>query len=175
MSPNQELTDAVESDRTLPNTDRVYVVSNSIVAKLYWDLSNAEKELDMGNYVRGGGIAVPEMYEIVPYHSQHLSYHAGQNATYYFLLMERINGISYGELDYDQQREAKFAYRDEIEKLMELGVFPFDSSLSRNTLYETDGAIRARLVDLEGWRKESSEMVRECQKYLSSLRPNFIF
>jgi len=86
--------------------------------------------------------------------------------------MQRINGIAINNLTPKQKRIVLLQHRREIEKVLDFGIFPFDSyqgyksCLPPNALFNVLEQ-RLYLLDFEFWRHRTREEIDECRNNLN--------
>lgn len=153
---------------------RIYDISENTVAKSYITRHEAAYEFNFGTELRSKGINVPEMFNV-----ENLSFTAPKNNHYciWFIMMQKIRGQHIDNLREEDRSEAYMQYREQIGKVLDLGINPKDSDWGGNSLYDSEDK-KLYLIDFENWSRISSpseinsERERISSPYLSFRRGN---
>ena len=161
-----ELKDSIKSGR-IHKKRNIYLVGKDKIAKEIYDEDKAKNEYEMGIFLFNQGVNVPQMHCLIkPFlFNPKISYPNSR-----FIIMEKINGIEYWHLDKKDKEKALPLYKKEIEKVLELGIYPWDSLCSDNNKifdYENE---KIYLIDFGGWRKGSIDEINGFYEKIENLR-----
>lgn len=147
MDLKKELEEAYLARRNL-NHYSIYDLGQEVVGKKCHDEEKARNEYSFGKFLKEKEVRVPEIFELVQYTEKIIK----GEVTLWFIVMERIKGKNITDLRDSQRREAERQYRQELEKVLDLGICPEDSDFGGNSLFceERD---RLYLIDFEFWHK----------------------
>ena len=166
----EKLKEAVMEKR-VGNGPRIYLVDEKTVGKRCWSDIAGNNGFNIGKFLFERGVQVPEMYELVRVDGLE-DFFDNNGMSNWFILMQRINGIAINNLTPKQKRIVLLQHRREIEKVLDFGIFPFDSyqgyksCLPPNALFNVLEQ-RLYLIDFEFWRHGTREEIDECRNNLN--------
>lgn len=145
----------------------IYDLGQEVVGKKCYNLEKAVNEYVIGKFLKEQEVAVPEMVELVQYTERIMS----GEVTLWFIFMERIHGKKITDLRDSQRREAERQYRQELEKVLDLGICPVDSDWGGNSLFceERDTLY---LIDFEHWYKTKNR--EELNPFYERIKRDFV-
>lgn len=156
---------AIRAHRRL-NHYSIYDVSPEIIGKRCKDENLARNEYGLGKRLSEGGIPVPEMYDLVR-HTIRLNNGSLHDAWY--ILMQRLQGEFITNLRGSVRAEAERQYRQELEKVLDLGICPRDSDFKGNNLLAGG---KVYLIDFEAWYYAKDR--RELDSFYERIRRDFL-
>lgn len=144
-----QLREAIINRRTY-RKDWIYLVEEEVIAKGKSE-EGSKVEFHMGIRLAKEGISVPEMYALIPPDSEDTYAHFSGIGGWY-VVMQRVQGLSISELEErDLIAEGCRQYREELERVIELGICPEDIKAS-NAVFNAE-TNRLHLIDFEFWRE----------------------
>ena len=146
----------------------VFTINNDLIGKRNcWEKANNEYKL--GRFLFKEGVSVPEMHYLVPPDSV-IGEHHDCSLEDWFIIMEKINGVDLLALDLNSSEfiDAADQYKAELEKVLELGIFPDDSSAGYNTVFDRSKR-KTYLIDFEFWRKGTIKELDRVHRYLEDV------
>lgn len=148
----------------------IYLVGQDAIAKGKTE-NISKNEFKWGTYLRKNEVQVPEMYTIVNPDSlvSRILYPRGKIERW-FVIMERLRGQVIGETYGATREEAVKQYRQELEKVLDLGICPNDSSWSGNSIFGEDEKLY--LIDFESWKKGSERELNRFYETISAQKLN---
>lgn len=142
-----ELLEKAYSDGNHYYHPKIYDVSESTVAKSYITRYEAICEFEFGKELHLKGIQVPEMFSV-----ESLGFTAPMNNHYYiwFVLMQKIKGHHIDNVSEEERDDAYRQYREQIGKVLDIGINPKDCDWGGNSLYDSEEK-KLYLIDFENW------------------------
>jgi hypothetical protein len=133
----------------------IYLLESDLIAKGRYlsNFTNLKNEYDLGIFLFEKRVKVPKMYCLIKIPSLKYSDYEKD-----FLIMQRIEGKVAGSLSGEKKEEAIKQLKEGIEKVLELGIIPYDSFFCENSIFnEKEGKLY--LIDFEKWKwkKETSD------------------
>ena len=136
-----ELRKAIKKGRTMFPTHMygpspIYLVGEGAIAKPGWK-SPIHNEFKWGSYLFENEVQVPEMYELVrpdSFFSRFTRF--GDAIRAWFVIMQKIHGEEIGDLTGTARKEGLKQLEGELEKVLELGIYPRDSLWGRNAIFD---------------------------------------
>jgi len=157
----KELKIAIRGRRLLTESNnRIYLVNEEVIGKVHTWEGPARTEYDIGSFVFKNDISGPEFYQLVhpedPSSNPLSRIFNKRVIKKWFTLMQKIDGALLGNLRGSELEEAVRQLKSELEKVLELGVYPDDSLYPSNSIFNRcDG--RLYLIDFESWSKNPTE------------------
>ena len=144
----------------------IFTINKRLIAKRNDSWEKANNEYKLGRFLFEEGVSVPEMHELVPPDSV-----LGERHSYeleeWFIIMERIHGKDLLKFDRKSSEfiEAAEQYKAELEKVLDLGIVPDDSSAGYNAMFNQRKR-KTYLIDFEFWRKGTKKELDKVRRYL---------
>lgn len=163
----EKLKEAVRKKR-IGGGPRIYLVDEKTVGKRCWSEIAGNNGFNIGRFLFERGVQVPEMYELVKVDGLE-DFLDNNGMSNWFILMQRINGMAVNKLTSEQKEIVLQQHRREITKVMDLGIFPFDSyqgyesCLPQNALFNSSEQ-KLYLVDFEFWHPGTASEIEECRR-----------
>ena len=152
----KQLREAYNSNRKIVRG--VYLVNDNVVAKSREPGPVEERTLfaerAIGEFLYDNGVSVPKMYGIVKPDFIEMLHRSPLDK--FFLLMERVHGVTPNKLEDGLLEEAGRQYKAELLKVLELGIYPTDVFHPSNAVFDTNKQ-RIFLIDFEGWDERRPE------------------
>ncbi len=150
----RKLRKAILDERTYKK-DFIYLINEKVLAK-----SGSEKdvrhEYKMAKYLRKKGISIPRAYGLIKIDFLDAKLIPPfKPVTTWFFLMEKIQGKEIKELQGAELKSALRQRKRELEKVLELGITPYDALYERNSLLGKNNKLY--LIDFKSWRKAPRE------------------
>lgn len=147
----EQLEEAVVNHRFYKYHLSILDVSPELVAKKHKNNLRAAKEFNLGVELYQNGISVPEMYGILT-----LDDYCSVACSY--ILMQKISGTEICFLIGEERKKAVRQFKDEIKKVLELGIVPKDADWYANSIFNSE-ADKVYLIDFELWESATSPLV----------------
>lgn len=149
----------------------IYLVGESALAKGNNEI-NSENEYKWGMYLYENQVRVPKMYMLVnPDSLVSRVLHLGNKIKDWYIIMERLKGQDIGDTFGTTREEAVRQYRQELEKVLDLGICPIDSSWGGNAIFGEDEKLY--LIDFESWRNGSETELNKFYERIKNPEINF--
>jgi hypothetical protein len=133
----QELRKSLGKSRILTN---VYLLWDDVIAKRGTYRPVTCNEYQIGNLLFVKGIQVPLMYDFIENVFNEESY----------LIMQRIQGKEIGTTFKGERKEAVRQLKSELGKVLEMGIYPFDSLNGGNSIFNRKEG-KLYLIDFGFW------------------------
>lgn len=166
----EKLKEAVKEKR-VGKGPRIYLVDQKIVGERCWNDIAGNNGFNIGKFLFERDVQVPEMYGLVNVDGLE-DFLDNNGMSNWFILMQRINGTAVKELTPEQKKTVLQQHRREITKVLDLGIFPFDSyqgyesCLPQNALFDSSEQ-KVYLVDFEFWHPGTKTEIEECRRNLN--------
>ena len=131
------------------NHERIYDVSEGVVAKSFITQHEAIYEFEFGRELHSKGIRGPKMIQV-----EGLEFTIALKNYYdlWFLLMQKIKGMTIGNIAEADRSDAYRQYREQIGKVLDMGINPIDSDWHGNSMYDSDEK-KLYLIDFGQWSR----------------------
>jgi len=149
----KQLRNAIK-ERNWGSNGSIYLLGDDKLAKGK-SKQSSEAEYKWGSYLYEQGVQVPEMYGLVRPDSLLLRPSYETPIEDWFVVIQKIDGRDIRDMSIPIQREVLRKYYQEIEKVLELGIYPSCDALSGNNNAVIDKDGKLYLLDFEYWRKGS--------------------
>ena len=143
----EKLEESVEAHKTLNGYNNIFLLGEDLIAKRCSDKSILVNEYKIAKYLYRHGIAVPKTYGLIKERFKPEQY--GLIRTFY-LIMERIPGEEIGNLIGENRTEAYKQLKEEIGKVLKLGISPTDSLSETNSIFNPKTR-KLYLIDFGFW------------------------
>jgi len=148
-----ELRESIRKDETYKKS-YIYLIRGNMLAKGNNEF-RARTEYEWGNHLYENQVHVPKMYSLIsPDSPSPEARDSRASIERWFIIMKLLEGQDIKDTEGATREEAFKQYRQEIEKVLELGICPYDSSWGGNAIFGNDGILY--LIDFEKWRKGST-------------------
>lgn len=155
----EELRRAVEEGRSYKKP-WIHPIGEDILAK---GKDTAKKEFEWGIRLNEEGVNVPQFYNLIgkdSFLSRLINPSAPLKNDY--IVMERVEKRDLLYVPEEYRKEAAQKYRDEILKVIDMGICPRDSCLGNNAIYDPEED-EITLIDFERWYESDDQ--EELGKY----------
>lgn len=134
-----------------------YLAGEDLIAKKITDKEEGQRawrEYSMGNYLFERGIQVPKMHGVISPESLCKSCDVSRIGLVrmddWFLVMQKINGKELEFVSGADRDEAIKQLKEEIAKVLKLGICPYDSLNDKNSIFD-EKERKLYLIDFEQW------------------------
>jgi len=132
----------------------IYPVGQDAIAKVGFN-GAIRHEFDIGSYLFREGIAVPEIYELIEAERVQRYCDKPINKNNWYIIMQKIKGRERGLLFGKDKKEADKQIKEEVEKVLGLGILPYDCFNGWNSIFRFD-IRKLFLIDFAAWEKGCS-------------------
>src|SRR3989344_1727799 len=131
----------------------VYELSDQIVAKPFSSKWRALHEYEIGMFAYNNGIQVPRMHQLIRPDRWLKRLNSDYHLKEWYVVMQKIEGATIRELTNEfEAQEARRQLNQEIDRLLDLRIYPYDSLFSNNSLFNRKEN-RLYLLDFCEWKR----------------------
>lgn len=145
----EQLRESIRKRENLFGYSQIYLVGENALAKSdpqYF----VKNEYKFGKFLQENGVSVPEMYQLVePDPPISIPFDPDSAIKKWFVIMEKVRGQHLNDLPRKVREEAVRQYREELRKVLELGICPEDSNWLGNSIFSDEDKLY--LLDFEYW------------------------
>jgi len=161
----KELRKSIRKNRTYKKCC-IYLVGEGALAKRNSE-ELSKNEYKWGTYLYENQIQVPEMYTLVsPDSLVSKVLHLGNEIKEWFVIMKLLKGQGILDTLGTTRKEAIRQYKQELEKVLELGICPIDSDFEGNAIFGEDEKLY--LIDFERWINGSESELNRFYKRIKN-------
>lgn len=163
--------DAIKNRRYMIDRRHILLLDDNKVAKKTWIKESALKEFNLGSLLHGYGVRVPMYFDVVSPDPRVIRSFLDAPVDHYYIVMQRINGRRFQDLETVEKRDALEQYKDEIFKAQRFGIVPENWPDISNCLYEEG---KLYLIDFSHWTNSGSinpdYFVKKFSSFYSNIR-----
>lgn len=168
-----KLKDSLIHNRTYKQ-ENIYLVGEGAIAKrIYWK-QNAKKEYEWGEYLFKKEVSVPKVYNLINLNSSFFNEISSWSlmGKGWVILMQKIDGDEIINLSGINLKEATKQYKQELEKVLDLGIYPEEATWGGNSIFNYEKK-KLYLIDFQRWHKGSKKKLEEYYKMIRNSKITF--
>lgn len=144
--------DAIMERKQVVDRRHILILDKDRVAKKFWSKSKTRGEFKFGSLLYSYGIRVPEYFGIIYPDPRFIRSFFDIPIDHHYLVMQRIDGRRFHDLDRTEKIDALEQYKNEISRAARFGVTPENGFDISNCLYEEG---KLYLIDFFHWRNSN--------------------
>src|SRR3989344_6515090 len=145
--------DAIKERRHIVDRGYILILYENKVAKKTWTKKSVLKESKFGSLLYSYGTRVPVYFGIIYPDPRFIRSFFDMPIDHHYLVMQRINGRRFHDLDRTEKIDALEQYKNEVSRAARLGVTPENGFDISNCLYEEG---KLYLIDFFHWKNSDS-------------------